>query len=234
MPKFTIKNALKHLRVIMRHRRWVRYFCFRANLFRQGLMHDLSKYSPTEFIESVRYFVGTSSPIDACKKDKGYSAAWMHHKAHNKHHREYWTDNYDKGTTCVKMPWKYALECFCDFLGAGKAYNPKKFTSKMEFDWWEQNRLNMKIHIDTRMLLDVLFESYLCLGERILSDSALLGPLQKAYESDNDTQKKMGEVLLAYHYGIGHEFMHNFSFDYPTWHVNLSIKPYIGDMFDCE
>lgn len=234
MYKFTIKKALKHLGVVMRHRKYVRHFCFKAHLFRQGLMHDLSKYSPTEFIESVRYFVGTSSPIDACKKDKGYSVAWMHHKSHNKHHREYWTDNYDNGTTCIKMPWKYALECFCDFLGAGKAYNREKFTPELEFEWWTSNRLKMKINLDTRMFLDVMFIAYIRYGESILSDAELLLPLRVAYETTTDTQKKMSMTVLTSNYCLGLEFMHNFSYDYPAWRVDSTIKSYVGSMLEEE
>ena len=234
MYKFTIKKALKHLRVVMRHRKYVRHFCFKAHLFRQGLMHDISKYSPTEFIESVRYFVGTSSPIDACKKDKGYSVAWMHHKSHNKHHREYWTDNYDNGTTCIKMPWKYALECFCDFLGAGKAYNREKFTPELEFEWWKSNRLKMKINLDTRMFLDVMFIAYIRYGEKVLSDAELLLPLRAAYETATDTQKKMSIAVLTSNYCLGLEFMHSFSYDYPTWRVDSTIKSYVGSMLEEE
>lgn len=234
MYRFTIKNALKHLRVVMRHRRWVRHFCFKARIFKQGLLHDLSKYSPSEFIESATYFVGTSSPIDACKKDKGYSAAWMHHKAHNKHHREYWTDNYDAGTTCIKMPWKYAVECFCDFLGAGIAYNPNSFTPELEFNWWKSNRLNMKINLDTRMLLDILFIAYVNYGERILSNRELLLPLRAAYETTEHTQNNMSITILALNYCLGIEFMRNFSYDYPTWRVNPAIQSQVGGLFDGE
>ena len=78
--KFTLSKALKHLKVVRRHRKYVRQYCFKAKLYKQGLLHDLSKYSPTEFIESVKYFTGTHSPIDECKSINGYSAAWMHHK----------------------------------------------------------------------------------------------------------------------------------------------------------
>lgn len=232
MYKFTIKKALKHLGVVMRHRRWVRHFCFKAHLFRQGLMHDISKYSPAEFIESVKYFVGTSSPIDVCKKDKGYSVAWMHHKSHNKHHREYWTDNYDNGTTCIKMPWKYALECFCDFLGAGKAYNRDKFTPELEFEWWTSNRLKMKINLDTRMFLDVMFIAYIRYGESILSDAELLLPLRAAYETTIDTQKKMSIAVLTSNYCLGLEFMHSFSYDYPTWRVDSIVQSHVGSMLE--
>jgi hypothetical protein len=200
-------------------------------LYKQGLLHDLSKYSPTEFIESVKYFVGTSSPIDACKKDKGYSVAWMHHKSHNKHHREYWTDNYDKGTTCIKMPWKYALECFCDFLGAGKAYNPDYFVPDMEFTWWESHRLDMKINLDTRMLLDVLFVAYGERGEDILSDRELLSALHEAYETDVNTQKNIGKAILSVNYSTGLRFMRIFSYDYPAWRVNPMMQSHFDGLF---
>ena len=100
------------------------------------MIHDLSKFSPTEFIESVKYYQGTSSPIDACKKEKGYSLAWQHHKGINKHHYEYWQDNFDSGTTHLIMPFKYNLEMICDYLGAGRAYSGKNFTYQGELEWW--------------------------------------------------------------------------------------------------
>lgn len=102
----------------------------------QGITHDLSKFSPIEFWESVKYYQGTRSPIDACKEKNGYSIAWLHHKGCNKHHYEYWQDNFDKGTTHLRMPFKYALEMVCDFLGAGNAYCGDKFTLQGELEWW--------------------------------------------------------------------------------------------------
>lgn len=131
-----IKNFFGHIRTVHTHRRWVRYYCFKAGLYKQGLTHDLSKYSPTEFFESIKYYTGNSSPIDVCKKEKGYSAAWMHHKGRNKHHYEFWQDNFDNGGEALIMPYKYALEMICDYLGAGRAYNEKDFTFKSTLDWW--------------------------------------------------------------------------------------------------
>lgn len=104
----------------------------------RGLWHDMSKFSPTEFWESVKYYTGTSSPIDACKKDKGVSMAWMHHKGRNPHHYEYWMDNFDHGGEAKEMPWKYKVEMICDYLGAARAYMGKKFSYKAELDWWKK------------------------------------------------------------------------------------------------
>ena len=52
----------------------------------RGLLHDMSKYSPIEFFESVKYYQqGKRSPIEAAKEDKGYSNAWFHHRGRNKY-----------------------------------------------------------------------------------------------------------------------------------------------------
>lgn len=136
MSKYII-NAFKHFRKICIHKYWVFHYCWRAGIPVQGLMHDLSKFSPTEFFESVKYYQGTSSPIEACKKANGWSAAWLHHKGRNKHHYEYWQDNFDNGTVHLEMPMKYKKEMLCDFLGAGRAYYGKSFSYEKELNWWK-------------------------------------------------------------------------------------------------
>ena len=132
-----LQKFLGHIKTVSVHRFWVFYFCCKAGIPIRGLFHDLSKFSPTEFFESVRYYQGTSSPIDACKKDKGYSRAWLHHKGRNPHHYEFWQDNFDNGGTPLKMPYKYAVEMVCDYLAAGKAYMGKNFTYEAEYEWWK-------------------------------------------------------------------------------------------------
>lgn len=130
------QNVFKHFKTVMKHKYWVGKYCFMCGIPWQGITHDLSKFSPTEFIESVKYYQGTSSPIDAAKADKGYSDAWMHHKGRNKHHYEYWQDNFDKGGESLIMPFECAVELLCDYLGAGRAYMGEKFTYENEYQWW--------------------------------------------------------------------------------------------------
>lgn len=132
----TISNAIKHFKKVCTHKHYVRKNCFKAGLYIQGILHDMSKFSPTEFFESVKYYQGTDSPINACKKVNGYSMAWMHHKGRNKHHYEYWQDNFDQGGHPIQMPYKYALELVCDYLAAGQAYQGKNFTYDSEYSWW--------------------------------------------------------------------------------------------------
>lgn len=136
-------NTFKHFKTICVHRKWVRYYGKLIGLpWWQCFKHDLSKFSPTEFFESVRYYQGTSSPIDACKKANGYSMAWFHHKGRNKHHYEYWGDNFDHGVVPVLMPKKYFLELVADYLAAGQAYMKDDFSYESELEWWKNKRSN--------------------------------------------------------------------------------------------
>lgn len=45
--------TLRHLRRILRHKFWVAYYCFQLGLYKQGILHDLSKFGWYEFSRSV-------------------------------------------------------------------------------------------------------------------------------------------------------------------------------------
>lgn len=141
------KNIFLHLKKICVHKHYVRKYCWKVGLYWRGITHDLSKFSPIEFWESVKYYQGNSSPIDACKKDKGYSRAWLHHKGRNKHHYEYYVDNFDNGGTPLQMPFKDSVEMLCDYLGAGHAYMGKNFSYEAEYNWWlNKKKTNLAMH----------------------------------------------------------------------------------------
>lgn len=117
----------KHFKVITKHKWYVLIECFKKGLYWQGIIHDLSKYSITEFKESARYFQGTETPINKIKAELGYSYAWLHHKGKNKHHWEYWTDFFDGKIKACPIPKKYIQEMCCDMIGASKAYLKGKY-----------------------------------------------------------------------------------------------------------
>ena len=163
-----LKNCLKHFQKICTHKFWVGYYCFKAGIPWRGIKHDMSKFSPVEFWESVKYFQGTSSPIDACKKEKGWSRAWQHHKGRNDHHYEYWTDDYDHGGKPLIMPFDCAMEMLCDYLGAGRAYMGKDFTYHKEAQWWfDKKSKSLMMHpvikdFITYMLIEQAAEEVWC------------------------------------------------------------------------
>ena len=121
----------KHFKTITKHKILVMQGCFKVGLYWQGLTHDLSKYSPTEFFSGVYYFQGYRSPISAEREEKGYSEAWMHHKGRNKHHYEYWTDmNLEaRQYESRPMPRKYLVEMVMDRRAASMTYQKEAYTS---------------------------------------------------------------------------------------------------------
>ena len=122
-----MSKLFKHLKTVGKHRRAVRRLCFKCGLYWQGLTHDLSKYSHIEFWPQVKRWTGTCSPIDIEIKEKGYSAAWLHHKGRNPHHFEYWLDP-AHNIPPARMPMKYLAEMFCDRVAASKTYLGKAYT----------------------------------------------------------------------------------------------------------
>ena len=132
-------HFIKHFITITKHRHKVLVYCFRCGLYRQGLVHDLSKYSFTEFIPGAKYCTGSRSPIYFERQDKGYSLAWLHHKGRNKHHTDYWVDLSAPDKTPI-IPYPYVAEMICDKLAAGIIYKGKEWT-KEERDtrnkYWE-------------------------------------------------------------------------------------------------
>ena len=148
---FRMNKALGHFKTITKHRHAVIYHCFKCGIFWQGLKHDLSKYSPTEFKQGIKYYTGTKSPNEGERSEYGFSYAWMHHKGRNKHHFEYWTD-YDpvtKTISPVKMPARYLAEMFCDRLAASKIYQGDNYTNKHPLEYFERGNAKRIIHPET-------------------------------------------------------------------------------------
>lgn len=147
-----------HFKTITHHRWLVRAGCFRVGLYWQGLTHDLSKYSPTEFRVGARYYQGTSSPNGAERKEKGFSEAWMHHKGRNRHHYEYWTDlnKQTKRYESVPMPRKYLVEMVMDRIAACKTYQGDAYTDASALTYFTSSIEQNLLHPQTRQELDFL------------------------------------------------------------------------------
>jgi len=147
-------NFFKHLSVVMRHKHEVYKAMKLCGHPIQGLFHDMSKFSPVEFIESVKFFQGNRSPIEAAKEDHGYSLAWFHHRGHNPHHSQYWCDiSFGEIKPC-EIPWKYLLELICDGIAAGKIYQDNKWNDNNPLQYWQGRDNKSFYHEKTRIKLD--------------------------------------------------------------------------------
>ncbi len=169
--------------------------CFRAGLYWQGLMHDLSKYSPTEFLVGAKYYQGDRSPNNAEREDKGVTLAWLHHKGRNKHHMEYWIDYSLKGEADpmvgMKMPERYVVEMFVDRVSASKNYLKEQYTDASPLEYFQRGVKHYLIHPETKRLLQGLLRmnaekgedyTYRYIRRRILHNDHFLGGLRKRWK----------------------------------------------------
>lgn len=100
----------KYLMYLIRHTWLVMRGCFRAGLYRQGLMHDFFKFSRAEFGPFIyKFFPPDDGPVDNRRAEKAFLYAWLHHQHRNKHHWNYWV--VDQSEPCAHpMPDNYLVE----------------------------------------------------------------------------------------------------------------------------
>lgn len=161
-------NSVKHFKTITAHKLLVMKYCFRVGLYKQGLLHDLSKYKWVEFSAGVKYFRGNVSPNGIQKQVEGYSKAWLHHKGRNKHHLEYWIDYGNKiedGMVGMKMPTKYVVEMFMDRIAASKNYQKENYKNDNPLKYYERGKNYSIIHPESRALLEKLVHMLADKGE---------------------------------------------------------------------
>lgn len=139
MCDITKENFFGHLKTVCLHKYHVMKGCFAVGLYWQGLVHDLSKFSATEFLVGARFFQGDKSPNKAERDAFGYSSSWLHHKGRNKHHYEYWTDYSAQSgiyNMPVRIPNRYLTEMVMDRIAASKVYLKDAYTDRAALDYF--------------------------------------------------------------------------------------------------
>ena len=160
-------NAWHHFLTITHHKLVVMEGCFKVGLFKQGLLHDLSKYSWEEFRTGVKYYQGTRSPNNAEREDIGVSTSWLHHKGRNKHHFEHWVDySVNDGEHVImgaQMPRKYVAEMVMDRISASRNYLGDAYNDSQPLEYFLKSKEKLWfIHPQTKKELEALL--------RILND----------------------------------------------------------------
>lgn len=150
-------KAWEHFKTITHHRHLVMKGCFAVGLYKQGLLHDLSKYSFVEFRVGAKYYQGDKSPNNAEREANGVSMAWLHHKGRNKHHFEYWIDyalDGKSGMAGMRMPVNYVVEMYCDRVAACKTYQKDAYTDRSALEYYNRGKAKYLMHPDTAALLE--------------------------------------------------------------------------------
>ena len=159
----------------------------------RGFMHDISKYSPTEFWEGIKYYNGEHSPITDCKKANGYSKAWLHHKGRNKHHSEYWVDFSAPEKTPI-MPYKYVAEMLCDKLAAGIIYKGKDWTKDYPLQYWSREKEKILINEKLKNLVTDFLEQVSKNGINEVLTKQNIKNLYKKYCEDNSKKLLINNI----------------------------------------
>lgn len=151
---------LKYLRYIVVHKWFVMLACFRYGLYWQGIIHDWSKFLPSEWLPYAEFFYGEARP----QKDtpgtwtkaharEPFNVAWLKHQHRCPHHYQHWILRNDDGTTVpLQMPHRYLFEMLADWEGAGRAITGKHGGTPA---WYAKNRDKMLMHQNTRVIVDL-------------------------------------------------------------------------------
>jgi hypothetical protein len=136
-------------------------------------MHDLSKYSWTEFSRGCRYYQGNRSPNNAEREETGISEAWLHHKGRNRHHFEYWIDySADPGCKTViegmRMPKKYVAEMVMDRICASRVYKGDNYSSNDPLEYYRNSKDHLWfVHPEVKKELEYLLTMLAEKGEDV-------------------------------------------------------------------
>lgn len=158
------KKYRSHFLYTMEHKWYVFVECCKFGIPWRGLVHDLSKFRPREFIPYALFFFDEDGNKKANSPDSKYTAAsnhdfqiaWFEHQKINKHHWHYWTLPKEDGKGgrelhAVEMPLKYVWEMISDWHGAGRAKGTGDALS-----WYKANRDNMVLHDITRHEIELI------------------------------------------------------------------------------
>lgn len=161
-----MKAHLRYAAYVLRHKWFVLLAGLRLGVpVWQLLVHDLSKFSPSEWGAYVDYFYGgprlpfeemgvyaKTHHFDATwKKSKegvkeAFDRAWNHHQKANPHHWQYWILWKDDGTKkALPMPDRYVREMVADWQGAGRALGKPDTCA-----WYKANKGKMVLDEKTR------------------------------------------------------------------------------------
>ena len=161
-----MKRYLNYLSYVLRHKWFVFLQCCKFGIPWLGILHDWSKFLPSEFTPYARHFYNSNgSPKQAkddtgyCKSadtsDKAFDLAWMLHQKRNKHHWQWWILPQDEGNTKMfPIPEKYRLEMLADWIGAGRAQGAPDIAK-----WYIKNKDKMTLHPATRAWIETALRS---------------------------------------------------------------------------
>lgn len=138
-----------YLKYVLTHKYYVFRECLNYGLIWQGLIHDWTKFLPSEWSPYVQYFYGDGG-------QGAFDIAWNHHQKRNPHHWQYWLLRNDNQGSLrpfnpLPMPDRFRKEMLCDWRGAGMAQGKSRESTR---EWYLENKTNIVLHLDTQSWIE--------------------------------------------------------------------------------
>jgi hypothetical protein len=156
-----MKKYFLYLKALLRHKWFVFLEACKLGIPFLGIVHDISKFLPDEFIPYARFFYGEYEGLKKEVVKEDFDRAWLKHLHRNKHHWQRWLLINDNGIVIQypektfkqvepqNIPPRYLSEMIADWRGAGRAYgNPD--TKR----WYLKNRNNIILHPVSQILVE--------------------------------------------------------------------------------
>jgi len=136
----------KYLVYILRHKWYVLLECCKLGIPMRGLLHDISKFKPSQWLPYVNHFYG-EEPSNHEKIKNLFRFACLQHQHDNSHHWQHWILIRDNGEIMpLPIPSECRKELLADWRGAGKA----KHGYDDSQEWYLRNKECMILHEETR------------------------------------------------------------------------------------
>lgn len=149
-----MRRYFAYFRYLIKHKYYVFKIGRMINIsIIQLLKHDLSKFTPFEFIEYANTF---------CDKDgnkqyeptKSFDDAWKRHIKYNKHHWEHYV-NLETNIPST-MPNEYIKEMLADWLAVELTVN----NSSTAIDYYNEHKKEINIDEYTRNIFEYYLQKY--------------------------------------------------------------------------
>ena len=155
-------KQLKYLSYVIRHKWFVFVECCKMGIPWRGLMHDMSKFRPSEFIPYYKFHTRDKDVRDKTgyykasdTGDKDFDFAWFLHQKRNQHHWQWWVLPTDHGEiTVFPMSDVCRKEMVCDWIGASRAQGHGRSIRH----WYYKNKDKMILHPETWKWVDKFVE----------------------------------------------------------------------------
>ena len=160
---------------VIRHKWFVFVECCKLGIPLAGIVHDLSKLHPAEWLPYARNFYDgkdgkgsrggyvsiyeTHGDFRNVMLDSGryqeairedFDRAWLRHQHKNPHHWQHWVLREDSGATkLLEMPLRYRKEMLADWRGAGRAVGKPDTPG-----WYARNREQIMLAPETRAWIE--------------------------------------------------------------------------------